>query len=523
MSSLSNNIFCNAVKVEGGLFTRDLLLLGAKDIFGLPHVITVRSKDEIHWYDHVIAFFVGRDWIDQWAKITVDMNEKGPQTLYVNKYDLSNELGLLSTSAIKIDRLASQILEKLNLKALTYSGLMSSSEESVKQPLLPPSPELIRPVVKKPEPVLEEVVVVPPSAEILKKVAKLKQIWPTQNQKTLTELCQYIEDNQASWQKILAKKQDRMMKVTTPIKKNQKNNFTVYIVKGKKPGTFKTIINLGKGHFLGKGQFKDAFKALNYDNLKYKALTKGDNELPGRDEVNADEAKAMQILPNAKNLLQTPYIQVMKPGRKEKQYMVMKLCDLGELEKYQAKHGKLSEEQKNQITLDVLKAMMDMHAAGYVNRDIKPSNIFLYTDKKDDVRGMVADLGFAIKLEGDVDFRGSPLYMSPERFLDIVKIRRVQKKHAKPADAFSLGLSLHILHFGSNPYKKLYEEYFDTKFISNDMYLLSQKMEEKYSAELSKAIGPVQEVIYGLMNPNPTQRLTIEDAYNKLNAALAIV
>jgi serine/threonine-protein kinase len=86
--------------------------------------------------------------------------------------------------------------------------------------------------------------------------------------------------------------------------------------------------------------------------------------------------------------------------------------------------------------LPVLDGVQSMHKLGIVHRDLKPGNILL-----DDTTPKIADFGLArscrlTPVTRSIDVKGSPLYMSPEHFVDL-------KRTDIRADIYSLGKILY--------------------------------------------------------------------------------
>ncbi|NIR14935.1 MAG: serine/threonine protein kinase [Desulfobacterales bacterium] len=86
--------------------------------------------------------------------------------------------------------------------------------------------------------------------------------------------------------------------------------------------------------------------------------------------------------------------------------------------------------------LSVLDGVQAMHKLGIVHRDLKPGNILL-----DDTTPKIADFGIArscrlTPVTRSIDVKGSPLYMSPEHFMDL-------KRTDTRADIYSLGKILY--------------------------------------------------------------------------------
>ncbi|KAJ7944431.1 Protein kinase-like protein [Quillaja saponaria] len=99
--------------------------------------------------------------------------------------------------------------------------------------------------------------------------------------------------------------------------------------------------------------------------------------------------------------------------------------------------GRLSESDVRLYTKSILKGLGHIHAQGFVHCDLKLQNILLF----DNGEIKIADFGLAKKTEekqskGESEFqwRGTPLYMSPESVKD--------NKYDHPADIWALGCAV---------------------------------------------------------------------------------
>lgn len=114
--------------------------------------------------------------------------------------------------------------------------------------------------------------------------------------------------------------------------------------------------------------------------------------------------------------------------------------------------GALSWEEVAHIGQDVLRGLMDAHAAGIVHRDLKPSNVFLAM-RDDRLRAMVLDFGVCKmdtldteRLTATGESIGTVAYMAPEQ------IRGAAKVDAR-ADLYAFGVLVFEMLTGRLPHE----------------------------------------------------------------------
>ena len=160
--------------------------------------------------------------------------------------------------------------------------------------------------------------------------------------------------------------------------------------------------------------------------------------------------------------------------------------------------GPLPAPRVAEIGLALVDAISAAHRADILHRDIKPANVQLC----DDGRVVLTDFGIA-SIAGDSsitrtgDILGSPAYMSPER-------ARGQQLGPE-ADLFALGATLYAAVEGEPPFER------DTPVatltaIVND------------PPRPCRRAGPLAPIIAGLLEKDPTRRLTADAAREQLAA-----
>lgn len=144
----------------------------------------------------------------------------------------------------------------------------------------------------------------------------------------------------------------------------------------------------------------------------------------------------------------------------------------------------LSTEQRARVMVDAARGAHDLHEAGIVHRDIKPTNVLL-----DAGRGRLGDLGLARLISSDAKATGmgpvgSIEYMSPDAVLG--------KPATRGTDLWALGVTLHHSLTGTG----VYEGIPDTNVMDAFSHVL--RTPPALSAELPEAYRTVVERCLGL-------------------------
>ncbi len=180
-----------------------------------------------------------------------------------------------------------------------------------------------------------------------------------------------------------------------------------------------------------------------------------------------------------------------------KHYMVMEFCEKGSLEE-SIRDRSLSFEQKSCIAFSLIEHVNGIHSLGFVHCDLKPGNIFL----KEDNTCRIGDFGLS-KRVGECYGGGSAPYMAPE----IIKHRL----NTQASDAWALGLILYKLF---HPKRKLLVLAVDKESLLMRIQALTEEEVEKKIAELSPECPQlIRSVIAGLLQVDPTRRMTLKEAY----------
>jgi serine/threonine protein kinase len=146
------------------------------------------------------------------------------------------------------------------------------------------------------------------------------------------------------------------------------------------------------------------------------------------------------------------FVQVHDAGTTEDgcPYIEMDKLEGRELYSMRKEAGPLAPERVVPIAIQILDALVVLHARGVIHRDIKTQNIYLVPSPDGD-KVKLLDLGFAkvedeLKLTSKNHILGTPFYISPEQYLDPSAVDA-------RADLFSLGIVMFELLTGDWPYQ----------------------------------------------------------------------
>ncbi|WP_262056316.1 serine/threonine-protein kinase [Streptomyces sp. STR69] len=184
----------------------------------------------------------------------------------------------------------------------------------------------------------------------------------------------------------------------------------------------------------------------------------------------------------------------------DRPWIVMELVEGKSLAEAIREDGLLEPRRAAEVGLAILDVLRSAHREGILHRDVKPSNVLI----AEDGRVVLTDFGIA-QVEGDPSITstgmlvGAPSYISPERARG--------HKPGPAADMWSLGGLLYAAVEGVPPYDK-------GSAIATLTAVMTEPLEEPKNA------GPLKDVIYGLLNKDPAQRLDDAGARAMLNAVI---
>ncbi|CAF0980153.1 unnamed protein product [Adineta ricciae] len=134
-------------------------------------------------------------------------------------------------------------------------------------------------------------------------------------------------------------------------------------------------------------------------------------------------------------------------------YLIIELCEGGELGGYVKSNGSLPEQTVKQIMTKLINALHYLHKIDVVHRDLKLENILLKTiplSKTDEFDIRITDFGLSSKKSVTStdslfnDYCGTPLYMAPEILEN--------KNYSALCDVWAMGIIMFYLICGRHPY-----------------------------------------------------------------------
>jgi calcium-dependent protein kinase len=178
-------------------------------------------------------------------------------------------------------------------------------------------------------------------------------------------------------------------------------------------------------------------------------------------------------------------------------YLVMELCEGGELFDRIIERGTYTEAKAADLTRTIVGVVEACHNSGVVHRDLKPEN-FLFVSKHEDSVLKAADFGSSRFFEpGDIftEIVGSPFYVAPE-VLD--------RNYGPEADIWSCGVILYILLSGAPP--------FWAETVQGIFEEVMKGEPPSFAADPWPSISEgAKDLILNMLNPNPIKRYTASE------------
>ncbi|XP_058401908.1 serine/threonine-protein kinase 33 isoform X3 [Diceros bicornis minor] len=189
----------------------------------------------------------------------------------------------------------------------------------------------------------------------------------------------------------------------------------------------------------------------------------------------------------------------------KKMYLVMELCEDGELKEILDRKGHFSENETRWIIQSLASAIAYLHNKDIVHRDLKLENImvkssFIDANNEMNLNIKVTDFGLAVKKQGRGEAMlqttcGTPIYMAPE----VINAH----DYSQQCDIWSIGVIMYILLCGEPPFLASSEE---------KLFELIRKGELHFEGPVWDSIsGCAKSVLKQLMKVDPAHRITAKE------------
>uniref|UniRef100_A0A8C9GBQ9 Serine/threonine-protein kinase 33 n=1 Tax=Piliocolobus tephrosceles TaxID=591936 RepID=A0A8C9GBQ9_9PRIM len=196
---------------------------------------------------------------------------------------------------------------------------------------------------------------------------------------------------------------------------------------------------------------------------------------------------------------------IKKVNKEKKMYLVMELCEDGELKEILDRKGHFSENETRWIIQSLASAIAYLHNNDIVHRDLKLENIMVKSSLIDDNNEInlnikVTDFGLAVKKQSRSEAMlqatcGTPIYMAPE----VINAH----DYSQQCDIWSIGVIMYMLFCGEPPFLASSEE---------KLFELIRKGELHFENPVWNSISDcAKSVLKQLMKVDPAHRITAKE------------
>ncbi|KAH8686450.1 kinase-like domain-containing protein [Ilyonectria robusta] len=180
---------------------------------------------------------------------------------------------------------------------------------------------------------------------------------------------------------------------------------------------------------------------------------------------------------------------------------VMEFCAGGDLYTLILSSGKLEVEESDCFFKQLIRGLEYMHEMGVTHRDLKPENLLLTTHGNLKISGFANAECFRMAWETDAHMVsglcGSAPYISPEEYTD-------KEFDPRAVDAWACGVIYMAMRTGRHLWRQAKKD--EDEFYAR--YLEGRRDEEGYGPIESLHRARCRNVIYSVLDPHPTRRLT---------------
>ena len=195
-------------------------------------------------------------------------------------------------------------------------------------------------------------------------------------------------------------------------------------------------------------------------------------------------------------------------------YLVMDYVEGGDLSEFISKNKKIPEAVIRSIVCGILKGLEGLEDESIYHRDLKPANIMLkQTNKLTTEDVVIVDFGLAATSnDNNPIFKrcGTPGYIAPE----VISMKNDNKLFQIPSkcDIYSTGVIMHMLCTGTSLFDK-------TEYDGDTILKKNLMSKVDYPSQVfNKLSENCNIVVKGLIQAEPSQRLTLRQALNLLTS-----
>jgi serine/threonine kinase 33 len=251
------------------------------------------------------------------------------------------------------------------------------------------------------------------------------------------------------------------------------------------------------GEKLGKGSFGVVWCVTHRPSqLKYACKTISKDKVQGQRIMKLID-REVKILKDVRHQHIIELKEVLETTQRI--YLILELCEGGELSKLLQEHGSFTETETKVIMEQLARAISYLHKHGKVHRDLKLENILL-SKREDCIENLcikVTDFGLSIE-KGGVgtdnmmdDYCGTPMYMAPE-IIDF-------KSYSEKCDIWAMGVIMFKLLNGADD-QRLAE-------LTKGPGLRDRLADSQWS----HLTDEVKDCLVGMMRWDPAHRLTADE------------
>ncbi|XP_038620203.1 serine/threonine-protein kinase 33 [Tachyglossus aculeatus] len=256
------------------------------------------------------------------------------------------------------------------------------------------------------------------------------------------------------------------------------------------------------GRKLGQGNFGTVIEVTHKETGLKWAIKKVNKEKAGSSavkllerEVNILKSVNHEHIIHLEEVFETP----------KRMYLVMELCENGELKEILNRKRRFSEDETRYIIQSLASAIAYLHKKDIVHRDLKLENILVKSSTVDDNNQMklnikVTDFGLAVQKVGGSESMlqttcGTPIYMAPE----VINAH----DYSQQCDIWSIGVIMYILLSGEPPFMAHSEEKLFEAIKKGELYF-HKKIWQSVS-------DSAKHVLKQLLKVDPAHRITANE------------